>query len=107
MRGRRGLSKAATLRAIKGLAGGGNAPVRGPKGEDGADGAGLVDGVAGDITVSGGGTVLTVTATLDTLPAPTAAVDFNDQQATAFRIENRTDDPASPSTGQLWLRTDL
>jgi len=24
-----------------------------------------------------------------------------------FRIEPRTDDPASPEVGQIWLRTDL
>ena len=26
---------------------------------------------------------------------------------TGFVIENRTDDPASPVTGQMWIRTDL
>ena len=38
---------------------------------------------------------------------PTASVEFNDQQATTFRIENRTDDPVAPSAGRVWLRTDL
>jgi len=38
---------------------------------------------------------------------PDAAVDFNQQQATALVVENRTGDPASPVTGQIWLRTDL
>jgi hypothetical protein len=44
---------------------------------------------------------------LDQLAAPTAAVAFNDQQATSFRIENRTSDPGTPTVGQIWLRTDL
>jgi hypothetical protein len=44
---------------------------------------------------------------LDELAVPTASVDFNGQQATSFRVENRTSDPASPSVGQIWLRTDL
>lgn len=44
---------------------------------------------------------------LDTINPPTASVSFADQQATSFRIENRTSDPGSPTEGQLWLRTDL
>jgi len=44
---------------------------------------------------------------LSSLLPPVASVDFNSQQATNFRIENRTSDPASPTVGQLWLRTDL
>lgn len=44
---------------------------------------------------------------LDELAAPTASVNFNGQQATSFRVENRTSDPGSPTVGQLWLRTDL
>ena len=44
---------------------------------------------------------------LDQIAAPSASVDFADQQATSFRIENRTSDPGSPTTGQIWLRTDL
>lgn len=44
---------------------------------------------------------------LDELATPTASVAFNDQQATSFRIENRTSDPGSPTEGQIWLRTDL
>jgi hypothetical protein len=39
--------------------------------------------------------------------APTASVPFNKQQATEFRIENRTTDPTTPAEGQIWLRTDL
>lgn len=45
--------------------------------------------------------------TLDEIAAPVASVSFNDQQATSFRVENRTSDPVSPTTGQIWLRTDL
>lgn len=44
---------------------------------------------------------------LDEFAAPTATVNFNGQQAAALVIENRTMDPASPTTGQLWIRTDL
>lgn len=51
--------------------------------------------------------VSSVARTLDIIPAPVAAVNFNGQQATTFLIENRTSDPGSPSTGQFWLRTDL
>jgi len=47
------------------------------------------------------------THALDELDPPTTAVSFNDQQATSFRIENRTSDPVSPTVGQIWLRTDL
>lgn len=47
------------------------------------------------------------TTTLDAIPVATSSVNFNNQQATNFRIENRTSDPASPSVGQIWLRTDL
>jgi hypothetical protein len=44
---------------------------------------------------------------LDEFAAPTASVGFNGQQATSFRVENRTSDPGSPAAGQIWLRTDL
>ena len=44
---------------------------------------------------------------LDQMAAPAASVSFADQQATSFRVENRTSDPGSPTTGQIWLRTDL
>lgn len=47
------------------------------------------------------------TSRLDQMAAPSASVSFADQQATSFRIENRTSDPGSPTTGQIWLRTDL
>lgn len=36
-----------------------------------------------------------------------APVDFAQQPSVNFVIENRTSDPASPVTGQMWLRTDL
>ena len=38
---------------------------------------------------------------------PTASVEFNQQQALQFRLENRTSDPGSPAVGQMWLRTDI
>jgi hypothetical protein len=44
---------------------------------------------------------------LSDVEAPTGAVNFAQQQATNFVIENRTSDPASPVAGQIWLRTDL
>lgn len=44
---------------------------------------------------------------LSSVEAPTASVNFAQQQATSFVIENRTSDPASPVAGQIWLRTDL
>ena len=47
------------------------------------------------------------TSRLDQMAAPSASVSFADQQATSFRIENRTSDPGTPTTGQIWLRTDL
>lgn len=62
--------------------------------------AGLQSRVA---SLESGGT----TPTLDAVPAPVASVDFDQQQAINFVVENRTDDPASPVPGQLWFRTDL
>jgi hypothetical protein len=44
---------------------------------------------------------------LSNIEAPTGSVNFAQQQATSFVIENRTSDPASPVAGQIWLRTDL
>jgi len=46
-------------------------------------------------------------SSLDRVPPPLASVDFNQQQAAQFCIENRTSDPGSPAVGQIWLRTDL
>lgn len=34
-------------------------------------------------------------------------IDFNQKQALQLVIENRTSDPGSPVTGQIWFRTDL
>lgn len=45
--------------------------------------------------------------TLDVFANPVAVMDFNQQQTLQFVLENRTSDPASPVSGQIWLRTDL
>jgi hypothetical protein len=44
---------------------------------------------------------------LDVFADPVAPVEFAQQQALQFVIENRTSDPGAPVSGQLWLRTDL
>ena len=61
--------------------------------------------LTGPVTSVGNAT--TIAATLDTIPAPVAAVSFNAQQATSFLIENRTNDTGCTQVGRLWLRTDL
>jgi hypothetical protein len=71
-------------------------------------GGGGITALTGDVTASGTGSVVaTIAATLDTIPAPVASVDFNAQQATTFRVENRTDDTGCTQVGRIWLRTDL
>ena len=44
--------------------------------------------------------------TLNSHSAANGAVDFNEQEATDMRIDNRTSDPGSPAEGQTWIRTD-
>jgi hypothetical protein len=61
-----------------------------------------------NITVDANGRLTAASSnTLDTIPDPVASVDFAQQQALRFRIENRTSDPGSPAVGEIWLRTDL
>ena len=38
---------------------------------------------------------------------PDTNIDFKEKQALSLCIENRTDDPGSPATGRIWIRTDL
>ena len=45
--------------------------------------------------------------TLDTFADPVASVQFAQQQALRFVVENRTSDPGAPVAGEIWLRTDL
>lgn len=71
-------------------------------------GGGGITALTGDVTAAGSGSVVaTLALTLDEIPIAVASVDFNQQQAVSFVVENRTSDPGSPVTGQLWLRTDL
>lgn len=44
---------------------------------------------------------------LNELQNPDGSVEFSQQQALQLVIELRTDDPATPVDGQIWLRTDL
>jgi hypothetical protein len=44
---------------------------------------------------------------LDVFADPVAPVEFSQEQALQFVLENRTSDPGSPVTGQIWIRTDL
>jgi len=77
----------------------------------GAFSAELVLTAGSGITLTPGAGTLTVASfvveTLDEIPAPVASIDFAQQQAVSFVIENRTSDPSSPADGQIWLRTDL
>lgn len=47
------------------------------------------------------------TPRLNELRDPNGSVEFAQQQALQFRVENRTSDPGSPAVGEIWLRTDL
>lgn len=47
------------------------------------------------------------TKKLNEIAAPDGPVNFNDQQAVNFIIENRTNDTGMTVTGQIWYRTDL
>lgn len=41
--------------------------------------------------------------TLDQVPQPILPVEFAQQQALQFVVENRTTDPLTPVTGQIWV----
>jgi hypothetical protein len=47
------------------------------------------------------------TRPLNQFGSPDASVQFAQQQALQFRMENRTTDPVSPAVGEMWFRTDL
>lgn len=47
------------------------------------------------------------TVRLDELQDPTGSVEFGQEEALQFVVENRTDEPTTPADGQIWLRTDL
>lgn len=83
----------------------------GPTGATGPAGPGVsIGGTTGQVLEKASNTdydTAWVTQTLDSIDAPVASVDFADQQALSFRIENRTSDPGTPTEGQIWLRTDL
>jgi len=51
---------------------------------------------------SGGGTYLPLTG-----GTMAGVIDMNQYQFYQMVIENRTSDPTSPVTGQIWIRTDL
>lgn len=44
---------------------------------------------------------------LDSHTPAAASIEFAQQQALQFVIENRTSDPGAPVAGQVWLRVDL
>lgn len=44
---------------------------------------------------------------LNELQNPDDSIEFNQQEVLQVAIEKRTDDPATPIDGQIWLRTDL
>lgn len=85
--------------------------VQGPRDTAGAAiGAGGLDGTAYGIEIDNieAGTVANYAIKTGTgLVSLGDDVDFNQNQGLEFVVENRTSDPASPVTGQLWIRTDL
>lgn len=102
---------AASFRLAIGASGGTTGDVVGPASSV-DDRIATFDGATGKLIQDSGTLVSDLslashTHALDELDPPTTAVSFNDQQATSFRIENRTSDPVSPTVGQIWLRTDL
>jgi hypothetical protein len=54
-----------------------------------------------------GGTLTAQTDLQAALDGKQASGSYANSNGTNFAIENRTSDPGSPATGQIWLRTDL
>lgn len=79
--------------------------------QDATEVQGLIDTAIADLPTNAEAETIAegvvAAAKLNELTAPDGSVNFADQQALSFRIENRTSDPASPTVGQVWLRTDL
>jgi hypothetical protein len=70
--------------------------------------------VDGDNIVYESGNIINTAQNIQTTSTPTFAgmnftgnVDFAKHQALGLVIENRTSDPTTPVTGQIWFRTDL
>lgn len=66
-----------------------------------------VDLVYDDATPTVSANVIPGGIPLSSLGSPVASVQFAQQQALQFVLENRTSDPGAPVTGQVWIRTDL
>ena len=79
---------------------------------DALSSSGIADGDKGDVTVTGGvwevdaGTIGLTELSASGTPS-VATYLRGDNQFTSLILENRTSDPGSPTTGQIWLRTDL
>ena len=78
--------------------------LQGPQGVQGATGQTGQSGMDGQ---DGADFWFQTTPRLNETLVPNGSVEFGQQQGLQFRIENRTSDPSSPATGEIWLRTDL
>jgi len=68
---------------------------------------GFVSMATGNAVLTSGNQTVAGIKTFTSQVALQGGADFNKQQAVNLAIENRTSDPATPATGQIWLRTDL